>query len=247
MIRRLLATTAILVASSLVAAAPASAQYEGPCGFVLESSTVALDGQVAVFGAGFAPGSTVTFEINGVFLGTTVVGPDDDGPVDAIFDLPTGLPDGEYLITTTCDGNIVSQSVIVGNPGLICGFDIFTGGTTANLRIPGFEPNTPITIVLDPGQFALYSGPATGNPMTLTVNMPANLAGGEYLIVATGTDILGQPKTLSCPVQAQVTTPPAPQLPVTGSEATMLLVRVGLVLVTLGGVLFVATRRRSIA
>jgi LPXTG-motif cell wall-anchored protein len=36
-------------------------------------------------------------------------------------------------------------------------------------------------------------------------------------------------------------------IPVTGSDATVLLVRIGLGLVTLGGILFVAVRRRSFA
>lgn len=243
MIRRLLAAMTLMVVAVLAVAAPAQAQYPpGTCGFVLDPPVIALGGEVHITGGGFEPNSTVTFEINGQFLGSVVVPDDIDGPIDAVFTVPAGLPDGEYIITTACDGNSFAQSVVVGNPSLLCGIDIFFSGQTASLRLPSFEVNTPITVTLNPGGSPLYSGPVTGNPMTVDVMMPTGLTAGEYTIEAVGTGIDGQPKTLICAVQAQVT-----NLPVTGSDATMTLVRVGVALLTVGGLLFVVSRKRSLA
>ncbi len=254
MIRRLLTAMAVLTVALLVVAPSANAQDvpppaypPGTCGFVLDPPVIALGGEVHVVGAGFEPGSTVVFEINGIFLGSVIVGADIDGPIDAVFTVPAGLPDGEYIITTSCEGNSFSQSVLVGDAALLCGIQIFTSGATTSLRLPGFQPNTPMTVTVNPGSYQVYSGPTTGNPMTIDVVMPVGLTDGEYQIDVVGTGMDGQPKAMLCAVQGQAAEQQQPPLPVTGSDATVMLVRVGLALLTLGGLLFVIGRKRSAA
>jgi hypothetical protein len=244
-IRRVLATLCLALGALVVLGTPAQAQYEGPCGFVLGQSSVDLEnGTVQVLGAGFEPGSEVSFQINGVFLGTTTAGTDPDGPIDATFPLPSGLSDGEYIITTTCQGTQVSQSIIVGNLGAACQLSVFTNGQFAEITLPGFDVGSQIDVSLQTHGATLYAGPVTGNPMTVGVTFPTNVTAGEYQIVAEGSNILGQPFTLTCPITAQVADT---GLPVTGSDGTMGLVRIGLVLLTAGGLLFVGLRRRATA
>lgn len=245
MIRRLLAVAALLVAGFVTAAPHAAAQYEGACGFVINPPGVVLGGEVHIMGAGFEPGSTVTFLINGQFLGSAVAGDDVDGPIDATFTVPSSLPDGEYYITTSCEGLTSSQTIIVGDVALACGVEVFQPGDFVVLTLPGFDPGSHITVTINAGPTTLYSGPVSGNPMTVGVQMPTNVAGGEYLIEAVGTDLLDNEKTLVCPIFADV--PEPPPLPVAGASSTMLLVRAGLLLITAGGVLFMFSRRRTFA
>jgi hypothetical protein len=117
-IRRLLLVVAVL--SALYGGfQPAGAGdiYPTSCGFVLDPPLIPIGGEVHILGSNFTPGSEVDFFIDGEFLGTAEVDPDDaDGNIDVTFPLPEGFNiDGEFTITTVCpDGDVASNILIVG-------------------------------------------------------------------------------------------------------------------------------------
>jgi hypothetical protein len=135
-IRRLVLVVAVSI-GLLAIGQPAHAGdvYPFDCGFVLDPPVVALDGTVHIIGSGFEPGSDVEFFIDGVFLGTATVDPDDvDGNIDVTFPLPAQFQtDGEFTITTTCpSGNVASNVLIVGQ-------GVVTTTTTTPLPVTGSD------------------------------------------------------------------------------------------------------------
>jgi hypothetical protein len=108
--------------------------YPTSCGFVLDPPLIPVDGEIHILGSRFTPGSEVDFFIDGVFLGTAEVDPDDaDGNIDVTFPLPEGFnTDGEYTITAVCpDGEVASNVLIVGQ-GIVT-------TTTAGLPVTGSD------------------------------------------------------------------------------------------------------------
>lgn len=150
MIRRTLLAVAIVATVLVVVPAPANAQYQTTCGFIVDPPVIALDGTVNIIGSRFEPGSTVTFYIaktstpdNKVVLGTATADDDEDGNLRASFPLPAGFNvDGEYLITVTCpEGDIASNVLIVG-----LGNVTVPQATTTATSLPVTGSDLPVTL-----------------------------------------------------------------------------------------------------
>jgi LPXTG-motif cell wall-anchored protein len=130
----------LAVAFGLLAVAqPADAgdSYIFDCGFVLDPPVIPIDGTVHIIGSQFEPGSEVTFLIDGEFLGTATVDPDDiDGNIDVTFDLPPQFQtDGEFTITVECPSGRVASNVLIVGQGIV------TTTTTTALPVTGSSHN----------------------------------------------------------------------------------------------------------
>lgn len=141
--------------------------------------------------------------------------------------------------------NEISVSVSDTTP---CPGDVVTASGT--FRGENFEPGLPVVVTLD-GSTELGT-PVAGDDGTfsLEITIPADLT-GSHTITATGTANNGEPVTGNADFtvgdcDVTTTTAPGGALPRTGSNSTMPLVRAGVALAALGGVLlaFAAKRRR---
>jgi LPXTG-motif cell wall-anchored protein len=106
MIRRILVLATLVVGFlAMSGTAPASAQYEGPCGILIDPAVVAPGGTVNISGQGAPPGAVLEAYIGDVFLGSTTATDDDDGVFFfGNLTIPNSLAPGDYTITVSIQG-----------------------------------------------------------------------------------------------------------------------------------------------
>jgi hypothetical protein len=123
------------------------------------------------------------------------------------------------------------------------------GGATT-ITGQGFEAGTAVTLTLD-GSTSL-GNPTAGadGAFSIGVTIPSSTATGSHTVTATGTgadtaSVTATLNVVSCEETTTTTIVPGVSLPRTGSSSTMPLVRAGLALTALGGVLLaIAAKRR---
>ena len=127
-----------------------------------------------------------------------------------------------------------NATLTVNDPNPVC-------GQTVNVTGTGFLPNTLVTITIAGQVVGTVMSDANGN-FTFPYTLPVPCVDGEQTIRATdGTNTLLVNINVSSTTQTTV----SGTLPRTGSSDTSLhLVQVGLLLVGVGGILLVATRKR---
>lgn len=123
------------------------------------------------------------------------------------------------------------------------------GGATT-ITGEGFEPSSTVTLTLDD---TIELGTPTADDegkISLDVTIPETTATGQHTVKATGAGIdaaiTASLNVVSCDAVPPTTAPAGGgDLPRTGSDSTMTMVRVGLALAAVGGVLLaVAAKRR---
>lgn len=117
MLKKLIGVVAVTTIALLASVATASAQaYPPPRNIIIAPGNPDLvfpPGQPATFQAEcFLPGSTVTFTLDGVVLGTAVA--NDDGVVTITATIPADTPLGPATVIATgtgCDGQVLSLAL----------------------------------------------------------------------------------------------------------------------------------------
>lgn len=122
------------------------------------------------------------------------------------------------------------------------------GGATT-ITGTGFEPGTVVTLTLD--DTTSLGTPTAGEDGTISIEVviPTTTATGTHTIKATGTGIdaaiTATINVVACEEAPTTTVAAGGDLPRTGSNSTMTMVRTGLALAAIGGVLLaVAAKRR---
>ncbi|MCX6524663.1 MAG: hypothetical protein NTX58_07850 [Actinobacteria bacterium] len=126
-------------------------------------------------------------------------------------------------------------------------------GGPITLTAQGFGPGTTVQFSVESTPQALGSAVANSSGVaTLTTTLPANLPAGAHTIRAVGTDASGAPlnvtTTITVAAAGATTTTTAAASPTglaaTGSSSAGL-VRIGVVIAVLGGLLLLAGKRRT--
>ena len=128
-----------------------------------------------------------------------------------------------------------------------------TAGGSITLTAKGFGPETTVQFSVESTPQALGSAVANSSGVaTLTTTLPANLSAGAHTIRAVGTDPSGAPlnvtTTITVAAAGATTTTTAAASPTglaaTGSSSAGL-VRIGVVIAVLGGLLLLAGKRQT--
>lgn len=155
----------------------------------------------------------------------------------AVLALSVGTASAQYNVPATV-------TVITSTP---------TAGGSITLTVKGFGPGTPVQFSVESTPQALGSAVAnTGGVATLTTTLPANLSAGAHTIRAVGTDASGAPLNVTTEItvaaagaSTTTTTAASPTgLAATGSSSAGLM-RIGVVIAVLGGLLLLAGKRRT--
>jgi hypothetical protein len=121
MIRRMLLLAAALV---VVIAAPAYAQYNPGV-----TTTVNPNGTATFTACCYQPGSTVTFSVGGVVIGTSAVNA--AGVATGTFAVPAGVAAGTNTVTAAGTGSTGAAVTETGS--------VVVGGTTATTAVTGLR------------------------------------------------------------------------------------------------------------
>jgi alpha-L-rhamnosidase len=120
----------------------------------------------------------------------------------------------------------------------------------------GFAPGSSVLIELVSNDTNLGSATTDdAGDFSFEATVPETQEPGDYTVQATGTNAAGDDVVLTAALTvedcdevappAEAVAPPADDLPVTGSNSTMLLIQIGLALAAIGGILLTLARRRK--
>jgi hexosaminidase len=155
----------------------------------------------------------------------------------AVLVLSAGTASAQYNVPATVTANTSTPSA----------------GGPITLTAEGFGPGTTVQFSVESTPQALGSAVASSSGVaTLTTTLPANLSAGAHTIRAVGTDPSGAPLNVTTTITVAAagattttTTATSPTgLAATGSSSAGL-VRIGVVIAVLGGLLLLAGKRQT--
>ena len=144
------------------------------------------------------------------------------------------------LVAVPADAQYAEPAVLTSSDGSGC-----TPGSPVTLTAAGAVPGTDVTFIFGPDQVVLGIATADANGVAvLQATWPVDASSGLHTVVAQGLD--GDPDgPVPLDLSVEVTCAPgaAGALARTGSDS-LPWVRIGVVLVALGGILLLTTRKR---
>lgn len=182
---------------------------------------------VALTGAGFANGETVTIAVPGGTVSATASG---TGAISASWVVPANRASGEvsFTATGTSGRHAVAKTTVQRTPKITVTPSPAHPGDTITVSGTGFEPNENVTVT-GPGADCTRGVQANGNgAFTFTCKIPANQPTGTVPVTATGDS--GGTATVNLPITAaaggpSITAKPSPAQPgelvtITGTRFT---------------------------
>jgi hypothetical protein len=144
------------------------------------------------------------------------------------------------LVAVPSDAQYPLPTSLVSSDGGSC-----TPGAPVTLTVQGAAPGTDVTFIFQPDAVVIGVATADANgTAVLQTTWPVNASAGLHTVVAQGVDgDPNNPMTLDLSIEVTCAPGAAGALARTGSD-TLPWVRIGVVLVALGGILLLTTRKR---